>query len=94
MDIDDDTFDTCERDEIQQQFEQQLQWIDEEEEDILAVTALVAYGLEEAREHHREQRFRKRLYLVRGDLLPNPRVNTPWQKLYSQQNERAFITTM
>lgn len=94
MDIDDDTFDNREQDEIQWQFEQQLQWIDEEDEDILAVTALVAYGLEEAREYRREQRLRRRLYLIRGDLLPNPRVDTPWQRLYSQQNERGFITTM
>jgi hypothetical protein len=31
---------------------------------------------------------------MRGDLLPNPRLSTPWQALYSGQNDRAFITTM
>ncbi|KAG2748894.1 hypothetical protein P692DRAFT_20733076, partial [Suillus brevipes Sb2] len=35
-----------------------------------------------------------RTYLMRGDLLPNPRVSTPWQALYSAQKDRAFITTM
>ncbi|KAJ8582170.1 hypothetical protein M405DRAFT_922049, partial [Rhizopogon salebrosus TDB-379] len=35
-----------------------------------------------------------RLYLCRPQLLPNPRVNTPWQALYESQNDRAFITTM
>ncbi|KAG6808001.1 hypothetical protein H0H92_005724 [Tricholoma furcatifolium] len=37
---------------------------------------------------------RIRLYLTRRDLLPDPRVDTPWQQLYNSQNSRAFITTM
>ncbi|KAG2747612.1 hypothetical protein P692DRAFT_201840533 [Suillus brevipes Sb2] len=34
------------------------------------------------------------LYLCQPQLLPNPRVDTPWQVLYRSQNDRAFITTM
>lgn len=32
--------------------------------------------------------------LVRGNLLPNPRFQTPWQQLYHSRDNRAFITTM
>ncbi len=94
MDIDDELLDTWEQDEAQQQFLQQIQWLEEEEEGTLAIIALVAYGLEEAYQIRWERRSQRRLYLIRGDLLPNPHINTPWQRLYSQQNDRAFITTM
>ncbi|KAJ3974248.1 hypothetical protein EV361DRAFT_756281, partial [Lentinula raphanica] len=32
--------------------------------------------------------------IPRGDLLPNPRVATPWQRLYETRSNRSFITTM
>ncbi|KAH9000055.1 hypothetical protein EDB92DRAFT_1757627, partial [Lactarius akahatsu] len=35
-----------------------------------------------------------RLYLRRGELLPNPHVGTPWQRLWESQEDRAFITMM
>ncbi|KAG1730791.1 hypothetical protein EDD22DRAFT_928568, partial [Suillus occidentalis] len=41
-----------------------------------------------------ERQHAHRTYLVRGDLLPNPHVSTPWQALYSAQKDHAFITTM
>jgi len=37
---------------------------------------------------------RKRAYLTRTALCPNPRINTPWQFLYHSQDNRAFINTM
>ncbi|KAG2072488.1 hypothetical protein BDR04DRAFT_1127649 [Suillus decipiens] len=36
----------------------------------------------------------RRRYLIHSDLLSNPHLNTPWQVLYSGQNDHAFITTM
>jgi hypothetical protein len=49
---------------------------------------------EEAQVRRIERRHQHRTYLTRPDLLPNPRVDTPWIALYSSQNDRAFITTM
>jgi len=37
---------------------------------------------------------RQRLYLVQNELLPNPRIGTPWQHLLKNNSDRAFITTM
>ncbi|KAG0702432.1 hypothetical protein DFH29DRAFT_758555, partial [Suillus ampliporus] len=36
----------------------------------------------------------RRLYLCRAQLLPNPRMSTPWQALFASQSDLAFITTM
>ncbi|QRV77090.1 DDE superfamily endonuclease [Ceratobasidium sp. AG-Ba] len=33
-------------------------------------------------------------YLRRRDLMPMPRVDSPWQALYRSNEDRAFITTM
>lgn len=41
-----------------------------------------------------EGRRRHRLYLCRPELIPNPRIGSPWQFLYRSQSDRAFITTM
>ncbi|KAJ7194857.1 hypothetical protein GGX14DRAFT_402074 [Mycena pura] len=54
----------------------------------------VLLGALEARRRRAERRRHSRLYLCRPQLLPNPRVETPWQQLYASQNNRAFITTM
>jgi hypothetical protein len=32
-------------------------------------------------------------YLTHSELLPDPCSNTPWQRLYTSQSNRAFITT-
>jgi hypothetical protein len=56
--------------------------------------ALVLYGAEEAHRLRVERRHHCRTYLIRAQLLPNPRIATPWQVLYESQNDRAFITTM
>ena len=51
-------------------------------------------GTEEARIHRAEQRLPSRRYLHRPQLLPSPRVNTPWQVLYDSCDDRAYIMTM
>ncbi|KIY49753.1 hypothetical protein FISHEDRAFT_65168 [Fistulina hepatica ATCC 64428] len=35
-----------------------------------------------------------RSYLTRPELLPNPRLISPWLSLYNSLSDRAFITTM
>lgn len=58
------------------------------------VGLLCLIGAEEARLRRAERRRNHRLYLTRPDLLPNPRQDTPWQRLFDGANDRAFITTM
>ncbi|KAH9933851.1 uncharacterized protein B0H18DRAFT_1115213 [Fomitopsis serialis] len=36
----------------------------------------------------------RQTYLTCPELMPDPRINTPWQRLWESQNDRAFITTM
>jgi hypothetical protein len=52
---------------------------DEMEDELLLVACvgLVCYGLEEARRLSTWRRSLQRLYLIRSDLLPDPRTNTP-----------------
>lgn len=80
-----------------------LQLMEEDEEDLeeehlelqaVVVSGMVVFGAEESRRLRAERRYHRRLYLVRAQLLPNPREATPWQVLYDSQNDRAFITTM
>ncbi|KAF9039695.1 hypothetical protein BDZ89DRAFT_945205 [Hymenopellis radicata] len=52
------------------------------------------HGAQESRRFRAERRRARRLYIIRPELLPNPRINTPWQALYHSQSDRAFITTM
>ncbi|KAI0726542.1 hypothetical protein C8Q72DRAFT_765923, partial [Fomitopsis betulina] len=33
-------------------------------------------------------------YLTRTELLPDPCIDTPWQRLWESQNNHTFITTM
>jgi len=65
-----------------------------DEEDTRMVAATLVAGIELARLDRIEARNPGRHYLCRPQLLPNPRLNTPWQTLYESQNDRAFITTM
>jgi hypothetical protein len=37
---------------------------------------------------------RRRNYLTRRDLCPNPRINTPWTALLNSEQDRAFILTV
>ena len=54
----------------------------------------ILLGALEARKQRAARRQQSRLYLCRPQLLPNPRMDTPWQILYSSNSDRAFITTM
>jgi hypothetical protein len=59
--------------------------IDDEDEfrrhRIAILGAAIFSGAEESRRERLVRRRARRTYLIRGDLLPNPRVNTPWQAL-------------
>ncbi|KAG1885953.1 hypothetical protein F4604DRAFT_1917639 [Suillus subluteus] len=72
--------------------EAELQFDDDERAWVLA--AAIIGGSEVARQDRIDTRHPHHLYLCRPQLLPNPRMNTPWQALYDSQNDRAFITTM
>ncbi|PPQ64806.1 hypothetical protein CVT26_002638 [Gymnopilus dilepis] len=67
-----------------------------EDEERIQQAALAGALIYLGAEIHRQEKAarRKRLYLIREELLPNPRTGTPWQQLYSCQNDRGFITTM
>lgn len=70
---------------------------DDEEDALLAqgaLAGLVLLGVAERQQERIEKRRPRRLYLTRRDLLSDPRHGTPWQQLWSSQNDRAFITTM
>ncbi|KAG2130663.1 uncharacterized protein EDB93DRAFT_1263357 [Suillus bovinus] len=66
----------------------------DEEESALIVAAVVLVGAEQTRQERINRRQPQRLYLCRTQLLPNPRLSTPWQTLFASQNDQAFITTM
>ena len=34
------------------------------------------------------------LFLLHPHLMPNPCIDTPWQRLYASQSKQVFITTM
>lgn len=57
------------------------------------VVAIFTYG-HLARFLRTEGHRRHRLYLCRPELVPNPRIGSPWQLLYHSKSDRAFITTM
>lgn len=59
-----------------------------------AYWAVVTSNMLQARQARNERRHKHRLYLIREELLPNPRVGTPWQRLWQSQSNRAFVTTM
>jgi len=74
----------------------ELVWAEGDSEYMLASVLLVAiftYG-HLAHLLRAEGRRRHRLYLCRPELMPNPRIGSPWQCLYQSQSNRAFITTM
>lgn len=77
-----------------QQEEEELEEEDLQEQQLVALAVLMLVGAEESHRLRAERRLAHRTYLTRPELLPNPRVATPWQKLYHSQNDRAFITTM
>ena len=91
---DDDLMDFEEYALIQQHFIQQQQAIDEERlTGIMAAIMFVLYASEEAKRIRAARRAQHRHYLTRSDLLPNRRAQTPWQILYENKRDRAFVTT-
>lgn len=70
-------------DETEQEFELQL-----------ALALVLVLGADEARIARTRRRNPSRLYLRRSQLMPEPRLDLPWQRLYESQDDRAFITTM
>ena len=69
---------------------------DDDTEEMVVLTLLViilACGYQ-ARLLRAEGRRKHRLYLCRPELVPNPRIGSPWQVLYHSQSDQAFITTM
>jgi len=70
---------------------------DEERETLDQVCLLTAVLIVGSNEDHAwsvENRRPRRQYLGRVILLPNPRIGTPWTRLYENHEDRAFITTM
>ncbi|KAF5340016.1 hypothetical protein D9611_012339 [Ephemerocybe angulata] len=70
------------------------QWCHDEEDETAAALGLFLGCAILPRLCQNELRREHRRYLTRPDLLPNPRINTPWQALHGSRNDRAFITTM
>ena len=70
----------------------------DEEEDFLDqahfLAAVLIVGSNEDHAWSVQDRRPRRQYLGRMNLLPNPRVGTPWVHLYQNHEDRAFITTM
>ena len=58
------------------------------------LTAVLIVGSNEDHVWAVKNRRPRRQYLGRRNLLPNPRVGTPWMHLYQNCEDRAFITTM
>jgi hypothetical protein len=58
------------------------------------LVGVLALGAEHVRLQKNRLRNPSRLYLCRPQLLPNPRILTPWTQLYESNNDRAYITTM
>jgi hypothetical protein len=75
-----------------------LQTVNEMEDDddemdlerLATAAGIILLGAEEACILHAERRKNSRLYLCRPQLLPNPRLDTPWQALHASCNDRAF----
>ena len=58
------------------------------------LTAVLVVGSNEDHAWSVKNRRPRRQYLGRMNLLPNPRIGTPWTRLYQNHEDRAFITTM
>ena len=67
-----------------------------EEDNAAAATlfAIITTLILEACEARNKQHQWHQLYLCRQELILNPRVGTPWQRLWESQNDHAFIMTM
>lgn len=73
-------------------FDEDEELVDDDDAQGLALAAILLLGAAESRERRCAQR--RDTYLTRAELMPDPRIDTPWQRLWESQNDRAFITTM
>lgn len=77
--------------------EEEAEVVEQEEEmqrtAALAVALMLA-GAEEDRRNRIDRRNDHRGFLTRPDLLPDPRGETPWQKLLAGRSDHAYIVTM
>ena len=60
---------------------------------LLALVLLIA-GSNEDHAWAVQERRPRRHYLRRTNLLPNPRIGTPWRYLYESSDDHAFLSTM
>jgi len=67
---------------------------DERRDHLCILVAVMIIGSIEDHEWTVRNRRRHRQHLSQANLLPNPRVGTPWRRLYENGEDRAFITTM
>jgi hypothetical protein len=56
--------------------------------------AVMLVGIKEQKRLQAQRRNPRRQYLTRPQLLPSPHIHTPWQRLYSGNEDSAYITTM
>jgi len=59
-----------------------------------AILAIIYCATIHTHDMQRQRRKPHRLYLLRQELLPNPRDGIVWQQLWKSQEDQAFITTM
>jgi len=69
-------------------------YMGEDEEYVGAAAMVMLHNMIMACQARSEHRKPHRLYLCHCKLMPDPRVNMPWQQLWDSQEDRAFITTM
>jgi len=62
--------------------------------DLAAVATYLLAGISARQQERADRRRLRRLFLLRPHLMPNPRIDTPWQRLYASRSKQAFITTM
>jgi hypothetical protein len=80
---------------LQMEAEAEADDIEDDHQLQLAFAVGIMYaGAEEARLDRSDLRHSSRLYLCRAQLLPNPRIDTPWVQLHRSRSDRAYITTM
>ncbi|KAE9383641.1 hypothetical protein BT96DRAFT_1027124 [Gymnopus androsaceus JB14] len=77
---------------LQRQQEEDLD--DEAHLQQLALLATLFLGIAENEQNKVRRRNPSRLYLRRHQLMPFPRLDSPWQRLWAAQDDRSFITTM
>ena len=67
---------------------------DDDQQVIASLLIPLLLGAEIHRQIRAHRRSESRHSLTRPLLLPDPRVNTPWQQLLESKADRGFITTM